>query len=85
MSGKLNQDPLENFFGCVRQAGKVNDNPTIGEALKTTQTFRVISAIRFSDVIGNCRGSKKKSLEVEDTDYAPLMKRKYVHKRKHSF
>ena len=82
MSGKLNQDPLEKFFSCVRQ---VNDNPTIGEALKTTQTFRVISAIRFSDVIVNCRGSKKKSLEVEDTDHAPLIKRKYMHKRKHSF
>ena len=75
MSGKLNQDPLEKFFGCIRQSGRVNDNPSVAEAIKSTQTFRVINAIRFSDIRGNCRGTKTKSLEVEDSDMH-LSKRK---------
>ena len=28
LSEKLNQDPLENFFGLIRQHGRVNNNPT---------------------------------------------------------
>lgn len=77
LSGKLNQDPLEKFFGCIRQHGRVNDNPTVCEALKSVQTLRVVNAIRFGTITGNCRGTnaKKKSLEVEDCD-EKLPKRK---------
>ena len=28
LSDKINQDPLENFFGLIRQHGRVNNNPT---------------------------------------------------------
>lgn len=28
LSEKLSQDPLEKFFGCQRQRGRVNENPT---------------------------------------------------------
>ena len=47
------------------------------EFLPYLKTFWVINAIRFSDihVRGNCRGTKKKSLEVEDSDIH-LSKRK---------
>ena len=76
LSGKLNQDPLEKFFGCIRQHGRVNDNPTVQEALKSVQTLRVINSIRFSNITGNCRGSNvKKTLEVEESD-TKLPKRK---------
>ena len=76
LSGKLNQDPLENFFGCIRQRGRVNNNPTVRETLKSAQTFRVISTIRFNQVVGgNCRGGAKgKALELEDIDMEPLKK-----------
>ena len=65
MSGKLNQDPLETFFGCVRQSGRVNDNHTVAEIIKSTQTFQVSNTIRFSDVKGNCRGNKKNVLKLK--------------------
>ena len=71
LSGKLNQDPIEKFFGCIRQSGRVNDNPTVAEALKSTQ-----NAIRFSAITGNCRGTeKRKAVELEDID-KKLPKRK---------
>ena len=47
LSDKLNQDPLENFFGCVRQHGSANINPTIMEAMKSSQTLRVINSIKL--------------------------------------
>ena len=81
LSGHLNQDPLEKFFGRIRQFGRVNDNPTVAEMMKSTQALRVINGIRFDDIIGNCRGRKRKGLEVEDIKHAePLRKR-----RRHPF
>lgn len=81
LSVKLNQDPLEKFFGCIRQHGRVNDNPTVLQAMQSTQTLRVVNSLRFAAITGNCRGTKKKrkEVELEDVD-AELSKRK--HKRK---
>ena len=77
LSAHLNQDPLEKFFGRIRQFGRVNDNPTVAEMIKSTQALRVINGIRFDDIVGNCRGRKRKGLEVEDIKHAePLCKRK---------
>ena len=39
---KLCQDPLENLFGCQRQRGQVNENPTFQEFTKNTQALRVV-------------------------------------------
>lgn len=65
------------FFGCIRQRGSVNNNPTIMEALKSTQTLRVIKSICINDITGNVRGRKRKSLEFEDLlDLQPLHKRR---------
>lgn len=79
LSDKLNQDPLENFFGCVRQRGGVNDNPTIHEAMQSTQTLRVINLIKMDACVrGNCRGrSKRKRFAFEEADiHQPLPKRR---------
>lgn len=77
LSAHLNQDPLEKFFGRVRQFGRVNDNPTVSEMVKSTQALRVINGIHLDDIIGNCRGTKRKGMEVEDIQHAePLRKRK---------
>lgn len=81
LSDKLNQDPLENFFGCIRQHGGVNDNPTIFEAMKSTQTLRVINSIKLdASIRGNCRGrSKRKRFSYEEDDIEmPLPKRRNV-------
>ena len=39
--------PTEKFFGRIRQFGRVNDNPTVAEMVKSTQTLRVINSIRL--------------------------------------
>ena len=77
LSAHLNQDPLEKFFGRVRQFGRVNDNPTVSEIVKSTQALRVINGIHLGDIIGNCCGTKGKGMEVEYIQHAePLRKRK---------
>ena len=35
----LCQDPLEKFFGCQRQCGHTNENPTVQEFYKNTQAL----------------------------------------------
>lgn len=79
LSSKLNQDPLENFFGCIRQHGGVNNNPTIMEAMKSTQSLRVINLVKMDGCIrGNCRGrAKRKLFSYDDIDVdQPLPKRR---------
>lgn len=75
LSDKINQDPLENFFGLIRQHGRVNNNPTVYQAMKSTQTLRVIKSIAIDDVIGNCRG-RKRAMSFDDIDGSPMPKKK---------
>ena len=34
LSERICQDPLEKFFGCQRQRGRVNENPSVARTLK---------------------------------------------------
>ena len=43
-SSRINQDPLEKFFGMQRQSGKANENPTTAEFIKNTENFRIINS-----------------------------------------
>ena len=61
LSNKINQDPLEKFFGIQRQAGRSSDNPTVAQFIKNTDTIRIINSIWIDDVIGNCRGKTQRS------------------------
>lgn len=63
-SNRINQDPLEKFFGMQRQSGKSNENPTVSEFIKNTENFRVISSIWMDNVTGNCRGRKSKDTDL---------------------
>ena len=77
LSEKLSQDALEKFFGCQRQKGKTNDNPTVYEFLKNTQALRIIDSIHVKDITGNCRGTKRKLYDLESVDLEkPLKKRR---------
>ena len=78
LSVKLNQDPLEKFFGCIRQHGRVNDNPTVLQAMTATQTLRVAN----SPITGNCRGASKKERVDDNDDTCKLPKRKQSWKKK---
>jgi len=64
LSARINQDVLENFFGMQRQAGRANQNPTVLEFIKNTETFRVISSIWIDDIVGNCRGRKSNETDL---------------------
>lgn len=75
-SAKLNQDPLEKHFGQLRQRGATNDNPTVEEAMKSTQSIRVINGIWCDDITGNCRGRKSKFDYSSCSLNEPLPKRK---------
>ena len=76
LTAKLNQDPLEKFFGLQRQRGAVNDNPNVKDFQLNTQALRVISSVCGS-VRGNVRGVDKygKRYRDEDIDMGPLKKR----------
>jgi len=57
-----------------RQAGKANQNPTVLEFIKNTETFRVISSIWIDDIVGNCRGRKSQETDLHAA-MQPLRKR----------
>ena len=75
-SAALNQDPLEKHFGRLRQKGATNDNPTVAETIKSTQTLRVVDGIWVDDITGNCRGRKAKFNYSTASASEPLCKRK---------
>ena len=79
LSERICQDPLEKFFGCQRQRGRVNENPSVSEFVKNTQALRVCGNL-LSEVKGNCRGSRsaKKALTFcnDKENAAPLPKRR---------
>ena len=77
LTEKLSQDPLEKFFGCQRQMGRTNDNPTIHEFLCNAQSLRVIDSINVNEMTGNCRGTKHKTYDLESIDFnQPIKKRR---------
>ena len=67
-------EALEKFFGMQRQTGRVNQNPTVLEFIKNTETFRVISSIWIDDIVGNCRGHKSNETDLHAA-MQPLRKR----------
>ena len=77
LTAKLNQDPLEKFFGLQRQRGAVNENPNVKDFLANTLALRVINTI-CGNIRGNVRGTNKKGKVYtdEDIDVQPLRKRK---------
>ncbi len=73
LSERISQDPLEKFFGCQRMRGGVNDNPNVSQFLKNNQALRNIN---LDLVLGNCRGTNKKSLVLTADEEGPLKKRR---------
>ena len=79
-SERLCQDPLEKFFGCQRQRGHTNENPTVQEFYKNTQALRVVNSFCVGSIKGNCCGTHDES--AMDSENTPLPKRK--RSKKHS-
>ena len=76
LSYVINQDPLEKYFGIQRQSGKSNENPTVFQFIKNSDTIRVIRSIWIDDIIGNCRGHNTKQHMDFEAAKQPLKKRK---------
>lgn len=86
LSDRINQDPLEKFFGRLRQRGRTHQNPTVAEALKNVQTLRVVDTVWVDDLTGsNCRGRKRKRKFLEAEDCTELPKRRRHSSRQHRF
>ena len=66
-SRTLCQDPLENFFGCQRQVGGTNDNPTVQDFQKNTQALHVVNSFCRPVVKGNCRGNTEVVIDKENS------------------
>ena len=75
LSDRINQDPLKKHFGRLRQQGHTNQNPTVAEALKNTETLRVVDSVWLDDITGNCRGRRKRKF-ISTDDNQPLPKRR---------
>lgn len=81
LSQKICQDPVEKFFGCQRQRGGTDENPTVAEFCKNTQALRVIGNVCRPSVRGNCRGTKS-SMPIADAERnKPLPKRRRLSKK----
>ena len=74
LSERLSQDPLEKFFGCIRQRGKSHENPNMQQFCKGSQALRIINGTCGSVSRGNCRGNKT-SIDWEQEN-RPIPKRK---------
>ena len=56
LSEKLNQDPLENYFGQKRARGGRNENPTVQQS---SYNVAVQKSMVLNPVLGNC-GRKRR-------------------------
>ena len=71
---------LQLYYPSQRQRGHTNENPTVSEFLKNTQSLRVINLINIRHITGNCQGSKRKTYDLESAQLnLPLKKRKRHH------
>jgi hypothetical protein len=50
----LNQDTLENFFGCVRQHGVCNVNPTCPQFTSSVKTSTITNLSSYRPRGSNC-------------------------------
>ena len=71
LSRNLCQDPLENFFGCQRQRGRSNENPSVAEFYSNTQALRVVNSLCRPSIRANCHDQK-----TEPVTSSPPQKRK---------
>ena len=67
---RLNTDPLENFFGSIRQQGGNCDNPT---PIQFTRAFRKLF---FSSLLTSSKGNCAKDLDVLLAQFSKTEKRK---------
>ena len=73
LTEKLNQDPVEQYFGKQRMKGGASDNPTVNEFAYNTTKIAVAGSSMIRDVAGNVR---KRKVPLDINKEVPMMKRK---------
>ena len=73
LTQKLNQDPVEQYFGKQRMKGGASDNPTVNEFAYNTNKIAVAGSSMIRDVAGNVR---KRKVPLDINKEVPMMKRK---------
>ena len=64
LSERIQQDPLEKYFGRQRKRGRVNENPTAAQFLKNDQALRIINSMNLDVVSVNTHGTKQALLRT---------------------
>ena len=59
LSGKISQDPLENYFGQQRARGGRDENPNLQQCLYNAAVIRVQKSIATDPICGNCDRKKR--------------------------
>ena len=84
LSGKFNQDPLENFFGRVRQSGGWSGNPSAQTVEQATDTIRLQTSSVRSEVRGAPAVKRRILNTAERIEDTPLPKRSRNPRSSHS-
>ena len=74
LSNRICQDPLEKYFGMQWQAGATNNNPTIVQFVKSSDTLHLVVGNMYNFQMNLQTTSVKQS--IEDTKHLPLRKQK---------
>lgn len=76
LTARFNQDPLENFFGRVRQSGGWSSNPSSKRVQETTDLIRLQTSSMLDEVRSSAKAKKRifgdAGHRIDDT---PLPKR----------
>ena len=75
LSGKLNQDPLEEHFGMVRSGGGVSDNPTQERFGQMNRKIVLVKSDMIQVTRGNTRGRVQENVTIDIHDKRQLPKR----------
>ena len=75
LSGKFNQDPLEQHFGRQRMKLGCKENPMLSDYMCNELKLQVAKANMVKIIKGNTRGRNDNETLIDITDTTPLPKR----------
>ena len=75
LSGKLNQDPLEEHFGMVRSGGGASDNPTQERFGQMNRKIVLVKSDMIQVTRGNTGGRVRENVAIDIHDKHQLPRR----------
>ena len=75
LSGHLNQDPIENYFGQQWARGGSSENPSVRQVLDNSMSIKQQGSLALMPVRGNS-SRKRLKFSKEVVDSTPLSKRR---------